>query len=357
MRNQMNTKLSMKRLLPAVLVFTVMISAGWLSAPQQVQGQEISKSGTSAAEFLNIPVGTRATGVGNAITASVNDATAMYWNPGALAMVRERQVHIEHSEWFADLRHNFVGIALPIPGAGTVGLSVSALTMDDMEETTMQEQDGTGRFFGAYSYAAGLTYSQFLMRDFAIGATVKYVHEQIWNSSSGGFAFDLGTTYVTPFDGIRFGVRFANFGQKLNITGKDLNVPVDIDRGSAGNNPNVPARLETKDFDLPLLLQVGLAWDGVKTETVRVTLMADGVSPSNNTQSVNLGIEAAFFDELFAVQAGLPDLLLDDRMFEFAAGGWVNYELSGGLGLNIGYALQSHKILGVTNRFSLKVKF
>jgi len=317
--------------------------------------QEISKSGTTAAEFLNIPVGTRATGVGNAITASVDDATAMYWNPGALANVRQRQVHIEHSEWFADLRHNFVGLVLPIQGAGTLGISVSALTMDDMEETTFNQQDGTGVMFGAYSYAAGVTYAQFLMTDFAIGGTIKYVHEQIWNSNSGGFAFDLGTTYTTPFDGIRLGVRFANFGQKLNIDGKDLNFEGVIDEGAGTRRPT--QRYETNEFDLPLLLQVGLAWDAVENETARVTLMADGVSPSNNNQSVNVGVEAAFFNELFAVQAGLPDLLLDDRMFEFAAGGWVNYEVNQGLGLNIGYAMQSHKYLGITNRFSLKVSF
>jgi len=319
--------------------------------------QVISKTGTSAAQFMNIPIGARAVGVGGAITASVNDATAMYWNPGALASVRTRQVHIEHSEWFADIRHNFIGVVLPLQGAGTLGLSVVALTMDDMEETTFEEQNGTGRTFGAYSYAAGITYSQFLLRDFAIGGTIKYIHEQIWNSSSGGMAFDLGTTYVTPFDDIRFGVRLANFGQKLNITGKDLNVPVDIDRGNTGNNPNIPGTLETKDFDLPLMLQVGLAWDGYKSETLRATLMADGVSPSDDNQSVNVGVELAFFEELFAVQAGLPELFLDDRVFEFALGGWVNYEVNNGLGLNIGYAMQSHKYLGLTNRFSLKVSF
>ncbi|MCC5935565.1 MAG: UPF0164 family protein, partial [Balneolales bacterium] len=140
----MNTKLSMKGTLLAASALLLVLFAGAFVQPAQLQAQEISKSGTSAAEFLNIPVGTRATGVGNAITASVNDATAMYWNPGALAGVRDRQVHIEHSEWFADLRHNFVGIVLPVSGAGTLGLSVSALTMDDMEETTMQQQDGTG---------------------------------------------------------------------------------------------------------------------------------------------------------------------------------------------------------------------
>ena len=59
------------------------MALGLLAAvPQQVYGQVISKKGTSSANFLLIPVGTRAAGLGGASTASVSDATAMYWNPG-----------------------------------------------------------------------------------------------------------------------------------------------------------------------------------------------------------------------------------------------------------------------------------
>lgn len=335
----------------------LMLLAGLLVAETGFS-QVISKTGTTSAQFLNIPVGARPAALGGATTASLNDATAMYWNPGALALVKKNQVMIEHSEWFADLRHNFAGIALPIRNAGVVGIHVISLSMDDMEETTFEQQDGTGRMFGARNYAVGLSYAQFLMENFSIGGTLKYVHESIWNTSAGGFAVDLGTSYVTPLEGICLGVRLANFGQKLNIDGKDLTTTVDIDPTSEGNNSRIDARLATNDFDLPLLLQVGLAWDGYQSRTLRATLMADGMSPSDANQSVNLGLELAFFEELISVQAGLPELFLgDDRMFEFAAGGNVKYEMDNGLDLDLGYALQSHKFLGVTNRFSLKVGF
>lgn len=322
------------------------------------QAQLLSKTGTSSAQFLNIPVGARSAALGSAGTASIADATAMYWNPGALVLVGKREVMVEHSEWFADTRHNFAGVALPLGRAGVVGLYMLSLTMDKMEETTMEQPQGTGRMFGAYNYTVGLSYARYLMTDFSIGATVKYVHESIWNSNAGGFAVDFGTRYVTPFDGIRLGVRLANFGQKMNIDGKDLTTTVDIDPGSQGNNNRIDARLSTREFDLPLMLQVGLAWDAWQSRFLRATLMADAVSPSDANQSVNLGVELSFFEELFSLQAGLPELLLgDDRMFRYALGGAVHYELDNGLGLNLGYAMQSHEYLGITNRFSFKVIF
>lgn len=321
------------------------------------RAQVISKTGTTSAQFLNIPVGARPAALGSAITATLSDATAMYWNPGALALVENNQVMVENAEWFADMRHNFVGLAMPV-GNGVVGVHVLSLTMDDMEETTFQQQEGTGRMFGAYNYAVGVSYARFLMRNFSIGGTFKYVHEAIWNTSAGGFAMDLGTSYVTPFDGIRLGVRLANFGEKMNIDGKDLTTTVDIDPTSEGNNNRIDARLATNDFDLPLLLQAGLAWDGYESRYLRATVMADALSPSDANQSVNLGMELAFFEELVAVQAGLPELFLGEaRMYEFAAGGNVKYEMENGLGLDVGYALQSHKYLGLTNRFSLKLIF
>src|SRR5690606_34625226 len=49
--------------------------------------RSVSKRGTTAADFLGIPVGARATGMGSAITASVDDLSSLYWNPGGLSLL------------------------------------------------------------------------------------------------------------------------------------------------------------------------------------------------------------------------------------------------------------------------------
>lgn len=345
----------MKRTQHIVTILTVLVLIGAI-APQ-ASAQIISKKGTTSANFLLIPVGTRAAALGGATTATVEDGTAMYWNVGALANVRNTELYVEHSQWIADLQHTYVGFALPAAG-GTLGMSVVALTMDDMEETTFEQQEGTGRMFGASSYAVGLSYARFLLPDFSIGGTVKFITERIMNTSSSSIALDLGTNYVTPFDGIRFGVRIANFGSKMNLDGDDLITTVDIDPNAEGNNNRINARLETKEYALPLMLQVGLAWDAVDREMFRFTVMADALSPSDNNQSVNVGVEASFYKEMISLQAGLPELGLgDDRMWLFGAGAALRYSLNSGQSLQVGYAAQKHEYLGLTNRLSLKVNF
>jgi hypothetical protein len=346
----MNTRILIQKMMIAGLVLL-------LGYPTLMEAQVISKKGTSSANFLLIPVGTRASGLGAAATATTADATAMYWNVGALAMVNRTELVVEHSPWIADLQHTFVGLALPM-GGGTFGLSVVALTMDDMEETTFDQQMGTGRMFGASSYAVGASYARYLLADFSIGGTVKYITERIMNTSSSSIAIDVGTNYVTPFDGIRFGVRIANFGSKMNLDGDDLITRVDIDPNAEGNNNQINAKLQTKHYALPLMLQVGLAWDVIDREQLRLSVMADALSPSDNNQSINVGVEASFYQDMFSIQAGLPELLLgDDRMWLFGAGASFRYSLNERQALQVGYATMKHEYLGLTNRVSLKVNF
>lgn len=57
-----------------------------------VNAQRVSKAGTTAAEFLKIGVGPRATGMGSAYVAVSDDATAMYWNPAGIAGIEKNEI-------------------------------------------------------------------------------------------------------------------------------------------------------------------------------------------------------------------------------------------------------------------------
>ena len=45
----------------------------------------IDKTGTTAAKFLTIGIGSRPSGFGNAFVAIADDPTAMYWNPAGIS--------------------------------------------------------------------------------------------------------------------------------------------------------------------------------------------------------------------------------------------------------------------------------
>ena len=61
--------------------------------------QDVSAQGESAVPFLLIAPNSRAAGIGESGTGSVDDASAIYWNPGALAFMDGQEVSVTHANW------------------------------------------------------------------------------------------------------------------------------------------------------------------------------------------------------------------------------------------------------------------
>src|SRR5512135_2815487 len=116
-------------------------------AGAQSVATSVSKAGTVAAPFLEIPVGAAAVGMGSAVVGRIADPTALYWNPAGTALTEQNEVAASHMGWIADTRFEFVGLTLPLSGLGTIGISFTSLNMDDMKVTTVEKPEGTGEYF------------------------------------------------------------------------------------------------------------------------------------------------------------------------------------------------------------------
>jgi opacity protein-like surface antigen len=337
----------------AAVVLVVLI----LMPVTNIFAQEVKKVGTSSAAFLKIPVGARGSALGGAFVATVDDPSALYWNPGGLPRNTNYALMVDHSPWLPGLSYNFIGVVLPVQTFGTVGISVAALATDEMDVTTPANPNGTGEKFDAASVVIGIAYGRSLTDRFTIGGTFKYINERIFNSTATGIAFDIGTIYDTPLPGLRLGFSVSNFGSKLQMDGEDLNVRVDIAPDQLGNNQSVVGRLSTGKYDLPLIMRLGLAYDAWKDEQTRLTLSADGLNPSDNAQSVNVGAELAFLNEMFALRGGYAELFLVDHEKGLTLGAGLNSNIAGNVSFNAGYAYQYFVHLANVNRFTLTVKF
>ncbi len=322
-----------------------------------LRAQEVTKIGTTAAKVLSIPVGSRALGMGAAFVSVADDATAMYWNVAGIARLDRGEFVFMHSNWLADLRFDYVGLTFPIAQLGTIGVSFSALTMDEMDITTEYEPEGTGETFSAGSFIAGISFARNLTDHFTIGGTVKYVTERIWNSSAGAVAVDIGTLFDTPFRGIRLGASISNFGQKMQIMGDDLLVQKDIDASIAGNNESVNAYLATDKFDLPLIMRIGLSTDLINTDFQKLTVAIDGLHPNDNTESVNIGGEYSTLRKIVSFRGGVKSLGLKDREDRYTVGMGLNYFLGGGKRIRIDYTYEQFVHLKDIHQFTLAVRF
>lgn len=320
--------------------------------------QDVSKSGTSAAHFLEIGVGAAANGMGGAFVSIANDASALYWNAGGVANIQKYELLVVHTNWIADTKFDYAGLVVPLGNIGTLGFSFTSLSMDDMKVTTVEMPDGTGEFFSAGDKAFGITYAKNLTDRFSIGFTAKYIQQSIWHMNASAFALDIGTLFRTDLlGGMTIGASLSNFGTPMKMEGRDSRYFIRLDDTKQGSSERIPTNIEMDEWELPLIFQIGLSANAVNTEDYRLTLAVDAIHPSNNYQSVNVGGELAFMEFLF-IRGGYKSLFLLDSEGGLVFGLGVNSTmLFSATIVKFDYAFRDFGRLQNVHTFALAIRF
>ena len=336
------------------LVYTLVILM-LLGFIYPAMAKEITKTGTTVAQFLKIGVGARGIGMGGAIVASVNDATALFWNPAMIANFNSGDAIIVHTKWLVDTDFNYIGITLPVSNLGTFGFSATTLTMGDMKVRTVEFPEGTGEYFTARDLAFGVAYARNLTNFFSIGFHGKYIKQQIWHCSSSSIAFDFGTIYHSDNNRIHLGASVSNFGMKMQYAGKDLRFNHDLNTDEYGDNEFIPAMLHTDKWDLPLLFRVGVAVDFPDSPLGNLRLETDAVHPNDNTEQVNIGAEWQILN-VFFLRAGYQSLFVKDGEQGLTAGVGFNYKI-GNIRFRANYAYSGFGRLSYVERLDIGLQF
>ncbi|MBF8248147.1 MAG: hypothetical protein HW374_947 [Bacteroidetes bacterium] len=206
--------------------------------------------GKYAGEFLAIGVGGRALGLGGAYTALANDATAGYWNPGALVRINYPEIALMHDERFGGLfNYDFASVALPYGPDVSLGISLIRLGVDGIPDTRSAWIDNNGNgifdnvdrldydkisYFSSADWALFLTYSKKVDETFSYGANVKFVRRSLGDQSATGIGFDIGLLY-SPFTDFYLGVNAQDVTTTLVSwsTGRNELISPTIKLGSA----------------------------------------------------------------------------------------------------------------------------
>jgi opacity protein-like surface antigen len=326
-----------------------------IQSPAQVGGN-VANVATTAAPFLEIGVGARAIGMGGAFVATANDVSALYWNPSGIARQSRPAIIFVHTNWIADVAFDYAGAVIPLGRIGTVGASITSLSMDDMLVRTIDQPEGTGEYFQVNDMAIAVSYGFNLTERFSIGFTGKYIHQKIWKETAQGMAVDIGTLFTTGFNNMRIGAALTNFGSDVQMTGDDLLVYHDPDPYQMGNNDRIFAQLQTQKWPLPLNFQAGLAMEMFQTNSNRLTIATEAMHPINNTESMHLGMEYAF-KELFFLRGGYRNLFLRDSEEGFTLGAGFSTRFMHNFQVTLDYAYADFGRLENAQRFSVSLGF
>lgn len=238
--------------------------------------------GTSGADFLEIGVGSRPLGMGEAFTAEVGDVNAIYYNPAGLGTLKFPVLSLMHQELIVDSRFENVSLVFPLYN-GFFGFSTSVFWVPPFDKIDINGNTvGTVNFYNvsgimAYGYSLGFM---------EVGGSLKYIYQQIDTLQLQSLAFDVGIlkriTMYSPFD-----APIKNLALGLSIQ-------------NIGTN--------AKDDSLPRLIRAGLSYKmshffGFNVDFIENAITSsdlyDFTSGFNESFRVNAGVELNYLDILF----------------------------------------------------------
>ncbi len=277
----------------------------------------------AAVIFLLIEPSSRASAMGQAYVAQVDDGFAGYWNPGAMAFNRKTQVASMYSNWFGEIFNDMYYFHIAgnqyIEDIGNLGVNLTYMTYGEQERT--DENAVVEETFSSYDISVATTYGYQISQKTGLGITFKFIlsdlaPEGAGQSESGikgqgmSYAFDIGLKHkgvdfgqilVSPYNGalsLYNGVASLTGMKKAGLSKYSL--PVDkLDFGFNFQNigPNITYIDESQSDPLPMNWRMGFSYRVLESDLNKFTINADMSKVLANDDPVFKRIFTAWTDD------------------------------------------------------------
>ncbi|MCS6966855.1 MAG: PorV/PorQ family protein [Candidatus Kapabacteria bacterium] len=327
-----------------------------------------AQAGAAAVPFLLISPDARASGMGEAGVAIADNVNAIFWNPGGLGFLTNRQIALSFSRWLpqfnADLFYSYVTAGQYLPQVdGTVAVNFILMNLGEFVRT-----DNLGNVLGTFrsnEFALGVSYGTLVADDIGAGVQLRFIRSNLAPAAAGESVAGVGTS-----GGFDLGLLWRP--SRLEIAGFDLGRRLSLGLNLQNIGPKMTYRNEADPLPTNLRLGMGiqavrdefndlkLAVDIAKLMVRRDSLGSDALPTSLVTAWRNPGVELAmgmeyWYQQTVALRLGYftePSRLGNRRFITFGAG--VRYDMFT-LDFNYINTIEENHPLAGTMRFSLLI--
>lgn len=296
-------------------------------------GYASGSTGTSSATFLEIGVGSRPLGMGEAFTAMIDDINSIYYNPAGLATLKFPQFSLMHQELILDSRFENITLAIPL-FYGNLGVSSSVFWVPPFDKIDIDgNKTGQVQF---YNTSLVLAYGQSL-GFMEVGGSLKYIYQKIDTLTTHSVAVDLGVLkrlyMYSPFDSP---VRNFSIGMSIQNLGT-----------------------QAKSDPLPRTIRLGASYYLTKWLGFNVDVMENLINSSDlydftygfsESFRIHTGIELTYFN-IISLRAGYR--FNEPGSYTFGLG--FNYAIKN-VGFSIDTSYSDNGIFGPVYSFTITFK-
>lgn len=277
-----------------------------------------TQDGGEPGAFLKNGFSARANAMGQAFVSISDDASAIFYNPGAMINIKKTAVTGMYSKLFNDIdgiNYGTFGIVNNFD-FGIVGLGVVYMNVGDIPFVE-NETGPTGMTFSSNQSVFYLSYTKYFLDNLNIGGSIKFLNQSLAGYSGSGWGLDLGV-YSNVNKNLTVGLMF-----------QDLLAP----KVKINNTEDV---YNTK-------VKFGFVYKPVP----ELKLSPEAIFETGKDEIFAIGGEYLLFDEMIAIRSGY-----NTTYNSFSAGAGIKYKY-----VALDYSFNTHKYLGNVNRFGLRLDF
>lgn len=309
------------------------------------------KRAQSSMKFLSTSNYANASGMASAVTSLEGGSWTQFYNPAASAWM-ENTVDVTGAvnEWIASIKYSSAAASIrPADGRfGVVGFQMTSINYGDLQRTIRADNEKgyvDAGIFSPTALALGLSYSKSLSEQFAVGANLKFVTqdlgagiiglsddqsyiEQSYDASA--TVIDFGVFYRTGFESLNFAMTVRNFSPDVSF--------------------------DSQEHELPLTFKMGVSMDvfdliDVDRSMHSLIVAIDANRPRDYNEQIQVGTQYTFMD-LFVLRAGyvFPS---DEEGVSLGFG--VKGKLRNKQLLNVDYSYSDFGVFSDVSRLSFRV--
>ena len=331
----------------------IVVSFSFVFSDEQTV-DEVTKVGTAAANWLKLETNPRAIGMGGAFTSVGAGILGVSYNPASIAFVKNQEGFLSKTNYVADITYQVLGYGRNLSGIDFVGIHAFFLDSGDMDVTTAEYPDGTGEKYSVKAMCIRGSFGKRITNRLRVGATAKFIREEIYTTYMQSFALDIGSNFNTGIFGFNLGMSISNLGPEVQFGGDGLKFSCDEPDAPGGSCQKI-----VDSFVLPLTFRLGLSnaimgpdSDMLKSRDHNLLISLDAINPIDYTLYGAVGMEYNYRDS-FYLRGGTH---VGHDTADWSAGAGLKLEVNE-YSIGVDYAYVNYGILNYTHQFGLNFEF